>query len=104
VNSCRPEDWAGRQSCRAGLTVVLAVDGVDDLRNGDVEFGQLVGFHPDSHRILSRAKQRRHLRNSGHTAQSITEVDIRVVREELGRARPFGELSDTNTRGAESDF
>ena len=33
---------------------VLRLDGVDDLRNGDVELGELVGLHPETYGILAR--------------------------------------------------
>src|SRR5439155_10057381 len=55
-------DFAGR------VDGVLTADRVDNLRDGDVEFGQLVRLHPDSHRILPGAKDR-HLRNARHTTE-----------------------------------
>ena len=70
---------------------VLAVDGVDDLRDGDIEFGQLVGFHPNSHGVLPGAENR-HLRNARHPAQRVAQVDIGVVGEKLGAARAFGRI------------
>ena len=60
---------------------VLGLDGVDDLRDRDVELGEHVGPHPQTHRVLSGAEHRdtgdpldpRHL---------VVDVDVRIVGQE----------------------
>ena len=80
---------------------ILAVDGANDLRHGDIEFGQLVWFDPNPHGILTGAKNR-HLRNARHPAQRVAQIDIGVVGQKLGAARAFGRIERENhERGGE---
>ena len=83
------EFLAGRAGPAADLAGrvdgVLAVDGADDLRDGDVELGQLVGLHPDAHGILPGAEDRAP-GDARHPAQRVAEVDVGVVGQKLGVA------------------
>ncbi len=53
---------------------ILRLNGADDFRDGDAEFGQGVGFYPQSHRVLAGAG----------TQNRINKIDVGVVRQELG--------------------
>ncbi len=61
---------------------VLRLDGGDDLRYGDGESCQLIGFDPEAHGVLAGAEHL-HAADALNAAQLIVEVDVRVVGEEL---------------------
>jgi hypothetical protein len=93
VNSCpggpRPAaELAGR------VYVVLTTDRVDDLRDRDIELGQLIRFYPNPHRILPGTEDL-HLRYARHAAEGVAEVDVGVIGQKLRVAR--------TRRRAESD-
>src|SRR5207247_10521831 len=95
----------GRAGASADLSVrvdsILTVDRVDDLRDGDIELGQLIGLYPDSHGVLAGAENL-HLGNTLHTAERVAEVDIRVVGQELRVMRNFWRVNcDENRRSRE---
>ena len=61
---------------------VLRLNSGHDLRHGDGELCQLIGFYPQPHRVPAGAK---HLNaaDSGNAAQLVVKIDVRVVRQEL---------------------
>src|SRR5439155_8797983 len=61
---------------------VLRLNSGHDLRHGDGELCQLIGFYPQPHGVPARAK---HLNaaDSGNAAQLVVKIDVRVVRQEL---------------------
>ena len=62
---------------------VLRLNSADDLRNGDAQLGQLVGFYPQSHRILSGTEDR-NVADAFGAQDGIGEVDVRVVGQKIG--------------------
>ena len=61
---------------------VLRLDGVGHLRDRDAELRQLVGLHPEPHRVLSRAEYL-HLPDAGQARDGIVQMDVGIVRQEL---------------------
>ena len=66
-----------------GIYRVLRLNGRDDFRNGDRQFGQLVGFDPEPHRILAGAEDL-YASNSIQTGELVRKIDVGVVGQELG--------------------
>ena len=65
----------------AGLTVFCCLDGVHDLRHGDVQLGELVRLHPQAHGVLPGAEHH-DARDPGHARQLVVQVDVGVVGQE----------------------
>ena len=68
---------------------VLTTHGINDFRDGNIQLGELVGLHPDSHGVLASAENR-HLRNTVHTTEGVAQVNVGVVGQELCVPRALG--------------
>ena len=76
------EFLARRNGLAAGLPDridrVLLLNRADDVRDGYVKSRKLIGFNPDTNRVLARAKDL-HIGNAGNPCELIIQVDHRVV-------------------------
>ena len=57
---------------------VLGLDGADYFRDGDAKLCQLVGLHPEAHRVLTRPKDL-DLADARRTREWIAKVDVGIV-------------------------
>ncbi len=64
------------------IDLVLRLDSVDDFSDRDVQFRQLVRFHPQPHGIVPRAEYLR-LADAIRARDRIVEVNRGVVGQEL---------------------
>src|SRR5262249_1615246 len=64
-----------------GIYCVLGLDGIDDFRNRNIEFRELIGLHPKPHGVLAGAKNLDRA-DSLHAQKLIVQVDVSVVGEE----------------------
>ena len=76
---------AGRRRFAAdlsgGIHRVLRAQGVDDVGNRHAELRQLVGLHPEPHRVLARAEDL-DVGNAGNARDLVDQIDVRVIGEE----------------------
>src|SRR6266446_2259746 len=63
-----PADFSG------WIDGILAVDGANNLRDSDIELGELVGFYPNPHGVLPGAENR-YRGNAHHAAESVAQID-----------------------------
>ena len=61
---------------------ILRLDCVDDLRDGDCQFGELIWLDPEPHGVLA-CSEYLDLTNAGGAGDGIDQVDIRVIGKEL---------------------
>ena len=83
-------------SCRVHF--VLRADRLNDFWNRDVESGEAVGLHPDTHRVFARAEDT-HAADARDTGERIVDVDIGVVRQKGGIELPAGRGENENAEG-----
>src|SRR6266849_6774445 len=65
-----------------GIHGVLRLNGVDHISNCDSQFCQLVGLHPQAHRILAGAEDL-DIANTGRTCDGVMEIDVGIVGQKL---------------------
>ena len=70
---------------------ILRIDRTDYVGHRDAELGQHIGFEPDAHGVLSRTENL-HAGNSRKASDGIVEVNVSVVREELGIISALGRI------------
>ena len=63
-----------------GVHRVLRLDGVDNVRHGDVQLRELIRFHPQPHRILSRSENLG-LTNAIRARDGVVQIDVGVIGE-----------------------
>ena len=66
-----------------GVHGILRLHRAYDVRDGDAQLCQLVGFYPKPHRVLAGAEYLR-VANAWRTQDGIHDIDVRVVRQKLG--------------------
>jgi len=84
---------------------VLRIDGVDDLRDRDVQLGQLVGLDPQPHRILAGTEDG-DAGDSLDPRHLVIDIDIGIVGEEdvvVGAVRRVEREHDQRRRGRLGD-
>src|SRR5260370_752638 len=69
-----------------GIHGVLRLNGVDHISNCDSQFCQLVGLHPQAHRILAGAEDL-DIANTGRTCDGVMEIDVGIVGQKLSIVR-----------------
>ncbi len=62
---------------------VLRLDRIGDVGGRDAERGHPVRIHPDPHRLVRHAHDRR-LAGAGHALQCVEDVDVRIIGDVVG--------------------
>ena len=65
---------------------ILRLNGTDDLGDSDAQLRQLVGFYPQTHRVLARSKYL-NVADARRARDRIGDIDVRVVRQKAGVVR-----------------
>jgi len=71
------------------IYLALGLDGISNVRYGDAQLRQLIGFYPEPHRILTGPEDLRPAHAIG-AADGIVEIDVCIVRQKRRVAGAVG--------------
>ena len=63
-----------------GIHSILGVNGLNDFRNRESKFRQLIRLDPNAHRVLARAENR-NARDPLHACELVVQINVRVIGE-----------------------
>ena len=86
-----------------GVDRVLCLDCGDNLGNGDLQLGELVGLDPEAHGVLPGAEYLNRA-NAFQACELVVQVDVGVVGQEPGIISAFGRVQGDQHQGCEHRF